>query len=93
MTIANTKSCDDNDLITPEWVYVNFPSMGEQYSARQRNDAKYLVWENRFERFTLYGNPVPQLKTKQQVRSLLYVLSGIDDLFREPEHDSCSAYT
>lgn len=75
---------DDNELLTPEWVYANFGSMGQQYSARQRMDAKAVVWENRFERFTLFGHPVPQIKTRGQIRMLIFTLTSINDLTRQP---------
>lgn len=76
---------DDDELITSDWVYANFGSMGSQYSARQRADIKCLAWENRFERFTLYRNPLPQIKTRGQIRMLVFVLAGITDLNR-PEN-------
>ena len=71
---------DDHEPITTDWVFANFPSIGRQYSARQRKDCNSLVWQNRFERFTLFEQPVPQLKTRGSVRMLLFVLYGIVDL-------------
>lgn len=71
---------DDTELITPGWVYANFESMGPQYSARQRWDVSGLVWENRFERFVLFGTPIPQVKTRGQLRMLVFVLAGVSDL-------------
>ena len=70
-------SVDDGEPITVEWVHTVFPSMGQQYSSRRRDDAKFLVWLNRFERFNLHENPAPQLKTKGQVRMLVFALTGI----------------
>lgn len=74
---------DDDELIDNAWVFANFRSMGPQYSARRHRDCEFLVWENRFERFTLWNNPVPQLKTRGDVRMLLFVLAGITDLTKE----------
>lgn len=71
---------DDGELITADWVYRNFGSMGPQYSARQRMDAKAIVWQNRFERFTLFGEPIPQVKTRGQIRMLMFVIAGVTDL-------------
>lgn len=75
-----TALSDDDELITPDWVYANFDSMGPQYSARQRMDAKAIVWENRFERFTLFNQPIPQVKTRGQIRMLMFVIAGVTDL-------------
>ena len=70
---------DDNYRITQAWVAANLPSMGEQYSARQHGECPQLVWENRFERFTLYGHPQPHLKTRGDVRRLVAALgSGLE---------------
>lgn len=71
---------DDGELITPEWVFANFGSMGPQYSARQRMDAQAIKWQNRFERFTLFDEPLPQIKTRGQIRMLMFVIAGVTDL-------------
>jgi len=71
---------DDTELITPEWVYANFGVMGPQYSARQRMDAKAIKWQNRFERFVLFDQPLPQIKTRGQIRMLMFVIAGVSDL-------------
>jgi hypothetical protein len=71
---------DDDELITPDWVYRNFGSMGPQYSARQRMDAEAIKWQNRFERFTLFDQPIPQVKTRGQIRMLMFVIAGVTDL-------------
>jgi hypothetical protein len=65
---------DDNDSVTPEWVYANFPSMGVQYSARRLHELPNLVWLNRFERFTLYDDPQTHLRTRGDVRRLVAAL-------------------
>jgi len=67
---------DDGLPITNTWVALNFPSMGEAYSARQRSDLPCLVWQNRFERFTLYDNPLPHIKTRGQLRQLCRALGA-----------------
>lgn len=65
---------DDDEPITPEWVFANFPSMGPQYSARHLSDLPQLEWLNRFERFVLYKDPQPQIKTRGDCRRLCAVL-------------------
>lgn len=65
---------DDDELLDEKWVFANFPSKGEQYSARCKPDLPQLVWLNRFERFTLYDVPQPHIKTRGQVRLLLRAL-------------------
>lgn len=65
---------DDSDPITFDWVASNFPSMGPQYSARQHKQCPQLKWLNRFERFTLYDEPQPHLKTRGDVRRLVAAL-------------------
>lgn len=80
---------DDDEPITADWVFANFKSMGPQYSARQRIDAEAFVWQNRFERFTLFGAPIPQVKTRGQIRMLMWVLDGIDDLNKPANQCQC----
>lgn len=63
----------NSEPITEEWVFNYFPSKGEQYSARERPDCPGLIWQNRFERFTLFNTPL-QLKTRGQVRLLVWAL-------------------
>lgn len=79
--------CDDDEPITSDWVASNFPSMGAAYSARQRSDFPCLVWESRFERFTLYGKPQPHLKTRGDVRRLVAALGKPLPLDRPPNRE------
>lgn len=65
---------DDDEPITPELVFSKFPSMGPQYSARCLSDLPQLEWHNRFERFVLYKNPQPQIKTRGDCRRLCAAL-------------------
>lgn len=65
---------DDDEPITLKWVFSVFPSMGPQYSARQLSDLPQLEWHNRFERFVLYKNPQPQIKTRGDCRRLCAAL-------------------
>jgi hypothetical protein len=68
------ESRDDNEPITADWVFSNFPSAGEQFSARQHPECPQLVWHNRFERFLLYDHPQAHLKTRGDVRRLVAAL-------------------
>lgn len=65
---------DDKKPITFDWVASNFPSKGAAYSARQHPKCPQLVWENRFERFTLYNHPQTHLRTRGDVRRLVAAL-------------------
>lgn len=65
---------DDDEPITPEWVFANFHSMGPQHSARHLSDLPQLEWLNRFERFVLYKDPQPQIKTRGDCRRLCAAL-------------------
>lgn len=75
---------DDDEPITSDWVASNFPSMGPQYSARQRSDIPCLTWVNRFERFTLHDVPQTHLKTRGDVRRLVAALGKSIPLDRPP---------
>ena len=82
--VVEVKETDDGELISSDWVAANFPSMGPQYSARQRDDIPCITWQNRFERFVLYGNPQLQLKTRGDVRRLVAALGYMVSLNELP---------
>jgi hypothetical protein len=84
---CSSSQLDDDEPITFDWVASNFPSMGAAYSARQRNDFPCLVWQNRFERFTLYDKPQPHLKTRGDVRRLVAALGKPLPLDRPPNRE------
>lgn len=73
---AERQAADDTLPITPEWIAANFRHMGEQYSAYQHRDLPQLVWLSRFERLTLWDNPLPQIKNLGQLRKLVAALKG-----------------
>lgn len=83
-----SSQCDDDEPIKFDWVASNFPSMGTAYSARQRSDFPCLVWQNRFERFTLYDIPQPHLKTRGDVRLLVAALGKPLPLDRPPNQEA-----
>lgn len=74
--IDASNDSDDNVPITFDWVVTHFPSKGPQYSARRHPKCPQLEWLNRFERFTLYNDPQPQLKTRGDVRRLVKALGS-----------------
>ena len=65
---------DDEEPITVAWVFLNFPSKGEAYSARSHTKLPHFVWLNRFEKFVLYDHPQTHLKTRGDVRRLVTAL-------------------
>lgn len=79
---------DDDEPITSSWVFANFPQSAPNRSSRSRNDCRFLVWLNRFERFELHGTPVV-LKTRGCVRMILFALAGIDNLDRDSNTCPC----
>ena len=84
---CSSSQCDDDEPITFDWVASNFPSMGPQYNARQRQEIPCLVWQNRFERFTLYDRPQPHLRTRGDVRRLVSALGCPIPLNKPPNRE------
>jgi hypothetical protein len=63
---------DDDEIVADlEWVKKFFTHMGPQHSAWENGP---LVWLVRFERFTLFNEPIPQVKTRSQVRAICFAL-------------------
>ena len=62
---------DDETVADLEWVKTFFTHMGPQHSAWENGP---LVWLVRFERFTLFNEPIPQVKTRSQVRAICFAL-------------------
>jgi len=75
---AEQQAADDALPITPEWIAANFRHMGEQYSAYQHQELPQLVWLLRFERLTLWDNPLPHIATRGQLRRLIAALKGCE---------------
>ena len=62
---------DDETVADLEWVRTFFTHMGPQHSAWENGP---LVWLVRFERFTLFKEPIPNVKTRSQVRAICFAL-------------------
>lgn len=56
------------------WVKDNFAHMGPAYSAYNLPELPGLIWESRFERFVLYGNPQPHIKSISNIIKLISAL-------------------
>lgn len=74
MTDTTEPCAGGTEPITSQWVASNFPLMRPGHSARQHSGCPQLVWQSRFERFTLYDHPQLHLKTKGDVHRLVAAL-------------------